>query len=92
MNRFDTVTYDVEAQSKQKELKSAMLLIEASIERCLPDESRSKALALTKLEEAYTWIGKALRDDQISRSSSVPLEEQVGVATAVAASSKAVLK
>lgn len=37
--------------------------------------ARAKALALTKLEECYMWIGKALRDDQIARIGSAPLQE-----------------
>lgn len=28
---------------------------------------RAKALAVTKLEEAYMWVGKAIRDEQVSR-------------------------
>lgn len=28
---------------------------------------RSKALALTALEESYMWVGKGIRNDQIAR-------------------------
>jgi hypothetical protein len=38
--------------------------------------ARSKAQAITKLEECYMWIGKAIRDDQIARSGSAPLQEE----------------
>lgn len=38
--------------------------------------TRATSLALTKLEEAYMWIGKALRDDQIARNGSAELMEQ----------------
>lgn len=27
----------------------------------------TKSLAITKLEECYMWIGKAIRDEQIAR-------------------------
>jgi hypothetical protein len=32
----------------------------------------------TKLEEAYMWIGKAVRDDQIERNGSAELLEERG--------------
>jgi hypothetical protein len=31
-------------------------------------KSRAQSLALTKLEEVYMWVGKALRDDQLIRT------------------------
>lgn len=31
--------------------------------------------AIEKLEECYMWIGKAIRDDQIRRNGSAPLQE-----------------
>jgi hypothetical protein len=37
---------------------------------------RAKALALTKLEEVYMWIGKAIRDDQLSRNGTAELQEE----------------
>ena len=37
---------------------------------------RTVALALTKLEECYMWIGKAIRDDQIERNGSAELQEE----------------
>jgi len=37
---------------------------------------RAKALAITKLEEVYMWIGKAIRDDQIKRNGSAELQEE----------------
>lgn len=30
---------------------------------------RARSLVLTKLEEAYMWVGKAIRDDQADRES-----------------------
>lgn len=37
---------------------------------------RAKALAVTKLEECYMWIGKAIRDEQIARNGSAELMEE----------------
>ena len=37
---------------------------------------RSASLALTKLEEAYMWIGKQIRDDQIARNEHYELQEE----------------
>jgi len=38
---------------------------------------RYKALALTALEEAYCWIGKAIRDDQIACAHPDGCDEEV---------------
>lgn len=72
--RFDYVKYDVKAQSLQQSVKSHMGVIELFLNN-LPN-SREKSLAITKLEEAYMWIGKAIRDDQIARNGSAELQEQ----------------
>lgn len=74
-NRFDYVKYDVIATAQQASCKELMLPIAKYIEAAL-ESSRAKALALTKLEEAYMWIGKAIRDDQIDRNGSAPRQEE----------------
>lgn len=66
MSRFDHVQYDLHAQNQQAYFKHAF----ESLDRYITDEladGRSKSLAITKLEEAYMWVGKAIRDDQLSR-------------------------
>lgn len=74
-SRFNYIAYDGVAQSKQAEMKDTCQILEEEIEVMLPN-SRAKALALTALEECYMWIGKAVRDDQIERSSvSAPIQE-----------------
>lgn len=75
MGRFDYVKYDKVAEEQQKEFKAAVSLLEEGIERHL-NSPRAKALALTKLEEVYMWIGKAIRDDQVRRNGSAELEEK----------------
>lgn len=74
--RFDYVKYDDEAVEKQARAKAAVENLEEVIEHTMIGCSRAKALALTKLEEVYMWIGKGMRDDQIMRNGSAPLQEE----------------
>lgn len=64
--RFDYVAYDDEAASKQRIAKGFMIAVEGFIESHLCS-GRAKSLALTKLEEVYMWIGKAIRDEQVQK-------------------------
>ncbi len=75
MNRFDYVKYDDHAIADQDEFKRLCVFMEDKITHRL-ESPRAKALALTKLEEVYMWIGKAIRDDQLKRNGSVELQEQ----------------
>ena len=76
MSRFDYVKYDEQAISDQEVAKHRVISIEALIDQL--ESPRAKALAHTKLEECYMWIGKAIRDDQIARNGSAPLQEERG--------------
>ena len=82
--RFDYVKYDGIANDQQMMAKIAVKNVEELISQIGggldPIKSRaaigrSTALAYTKLEECYMWIGKALRDEQIARNSEVQLQE-----------------
>jgi len=75
MNRFDYVAYDEIAKKEQAEFKDIFMDLESRI-KLSEHNSRSASLALTKLEEAYMWIGKMIRDEQISRNGIANLEEQ----------------
>lgn len=75
MSRFDYVKYDDKAMDQQALLKGKVSELEGMIDR-FTVSPRAKALALTKLEECYMWIGKAIRDDQIARNGSVELQEE----------------
>lgn len=77
MSRFDYVKYDDIALTQQTEIKEKMLDLEVFINTHL-DSPRAKALILTKLEEAYAWCGKAIRDDQIARNGAADLQEERG--------------
>lgn len=74
MSRFDYVKYDEIAASQQAAFKHMAIGFEQMIEAL--KSPRAKALALTKLEEVYMWVGKAIRDDQITRNGSAELQEQ----------------
>lgn len=63
--RFDYVKYDDIATVKQAEFKEQFLKLEAMLTGI--KNGRAQSLVLTKLEEAYMWIGKAIRDEQVAR-------------------------
>lgn len=73
MSRFDYVQYDELAATVQANLKEQFQSIENTL--CTLADGRAKALALTKLEEAYMWAGKAIRDEQIARNGAAALQE-----------------
>ena len=74
MGRFDYVKYDGIATETQNSVKELSIKLEEYIDRALV-AGRAKSLALTKLEEVYMWVGKAIRDEQIARNGSVELQE-----------------
>lgn len=76
-NRFDYVKYDEKATDDQASFKAIFTALEKTVNEYLKSP-RAKALVLTKLEEAYMWIGKAIRDDQIERNGQAELEEGRG--------------
>ncbi len=77
VSRFDYVKYDDQAGYDQDAFKKGVSALEALIEEKVKSP-RAKALALTKLEECYMWIGKGIRDDQIVRNGSAELQENRG--------------
>lgn len=77
MSRFDYVAYDEKAKKDQEKFKELVTEVESHVESRISCP-RSKALVLTKLEEAYMWIGKGIRNDQIKRNGSAPLQEERG--------------
>jgi len=75
MSRFDYVKYDDEALNAQAMLKDEFQELEGLVARLLP-AGRPLSLVLTKLEEAYMWCGKGIRDLQIDRNGSADLQEE----------------
>lgn len=63
--RFDYVKYDEIAAHKQAQFKEKLVELDHWVETHLPN-GRAKSLVFTKLEEAYMWIGKAIRDEQVA--------------------------
>jgi len=66
-SRFDFIRYDDEAETIQARAKNLFQQVEKLIFQIGDDCPRAKSLAMTKLEEAYMWVGKAIRDQQITR-------------------------
>lgn len=75
MSRFDYVKYDEQAAQYQANFKDSVTNLEFDIEERLKSP-RAKALALTKLEECYMWIGKAIRNDQLQSNNATTLQEE----------------
>lgn len=68
--RFSYVKYDDKATKLQIVFKGGFEQLTAVVDAHLPD-GRAKALVHTKLEEAYMWVGKAIRDEQIARTGKI---------------------
>jgi hypothetical protein len=75
MSRFDYVKYDETAINTQAAFKAIITSLEGHVNNQLKSP-RAKAVAITKLEECYMWIGKAIRDDQLGRNFATELQEE----------------
>lgn len=73
MSRFDYVQYDEQAVATQGEIKQKFVDVELSIAKLR--DGNAKFDAIKKLEEAYMWCGKAIRDEQIARNDFAELQE-----------------
>jgi hypothetical protein len=76
--RFDYIAYDETAHTAQARCKMACVELEAAIDAIGAGGAREKAIAMTQLEHVYARCGRAIRDDQISRNGSAPLQEKRG--------------
>jgi len=75
--RFSYVRYDEVRAAKQGYFKGLFEAIEENVMTGLPD-GRPQSLCLTALEEAYMWVGKAIRDEQIAVDGAVKEEAHRG--------------
>lgn len=66
MTRFDYIRYDEYHAKIQSDFKKMFESVESAIDSF--KDGRAKSLALTKLEECYMWIGKAIRDQQVAET------------------------
>ena len=64
MSRFNYIKYDLQSQERQAVFKKLFEQMEAFVGEL--KDGRPKSLVFTKLEEAYMWVGKAIRDEQIA--------------------------
>ena len=71
---FDYIKYDDQSVSNQSVFKGKCEDLEFGIKMLM--DGRAKDTALIKLEECYMWIGKAIRDGQISRNMGFELQEE----------------
>ncbi len=66
MSRFDGIRFTEETARLHEHSTKLAQSLELLIESCeCKKAARSKAVALTKLEECHMWIGKMIRDTQI---------------------------
>lgn len=65
--RFDYIRYDDDHAELQSQFYLAFNEMNDAIENNL-ENGRAKALAITKLEECYMWVGKQIRDQQVKKS------------------------
>lgn len=63
--RFDYIKYDDASAELQAEFKNECEVLERMLGSLA--DGRNKALAVTKLEEFYMWVGKAIRDEQVAK-------------------------
>lgn len=75
--RFNYIAYDETSLKNQMDIKGKCIELETLIKNLgvTSDLSRPQSLALTALEEVYMWTGKAIRDEQLSRTNAVCLQE-----------------
>ncbi len=67
MPMFDYLQWDEKSEKVQQEIKLFFVNIELSAKENLKP-SRELSLAMTNLEQAWMWMGKAIKADQISRT------------------------
>lgn len=70
MTRFDYVHFDNRSDNSSQGSKALCKALESFIEENL-ENSREKSSAITKLEECFMWIGKAIKVDQLKREKDV---------------------
>lgn len=67
MSRFESVQFDESSKEKWALLTKQYSQLENIINNLLED-GRARSVVMTKLEESFMWVGKAIRNDQWKRS------------------------
>ncbi len=65
--RLDYLKWDDKSEKIQQSFKKFYQQIETMLDEEL-ENSREKSLAITKMEESWMWVGKAIKVDQQKRS------------------------
>ncbi len=73
---FDYVAYDKQAQSDQTAFKDVFITLSTMASLIKSDRWREEFRM--NCEYAYMCVGKGIRDDQIARNGSAPLQEGRG--------------
>ena len=68
---FDYVAYDEGHKVRQASFKEEFVKLEQKVLTELP-AGRPRSLIVTKLEEAYMWVGKAIRDNMLALNDQNP--------------------
>lgn len=66
MSRFDSIAFDIQSEEAYEIFKKKYEDLGSLIEMTASD--RAAALALTSLEESFMWLGKSIRNWQLSRT------------------------
>lgn len=72
MSRFDYVKYDKQSEDQQAAFKKMFEHLTSQVEMFPPTQNR--ALAITRLEESYMWVGKMIRDTQNADPKRSPIQ------------------
>lgn len=67
MGMFDSVVYNDKSLKIQQDVLFAFENVEDVIERNFKEGSHERDMALTKIEEAYMWLGKDIKRQQLVR-------------------------
>lgn len=76
MSRLDYVKYDTAAVAAQAQFKDAFEAVISLVQSHPAGGSEQAQFALVRLEEAYMWVGKMIRDDQVVRNGSATPQEE----------------
>lgn len=74
--RFSYIKYDEAAMQTQQAFKAEFEKLEARVNGLA--NGRAKSLVYTHLEEAYMWVGKSIRDDQVAREGKCQEQKERG--------------
>lgn len=89
-DRYEHIEFSVFQHNLHLKFRSLFKTIEKELDHIAPGRARS--IVLTKIEEAYMWVGKAIRDEQrekynknceeydaVIMNDAIPLSDSVGL-------------